>query len=225
MRIQRTSVTEQVVEFLRKNIEDGTWPVGEKIPSENMLTDSLGVSRTSVRVAIQQLIGIGALKSIHGKGTFVKTNNLGSLMSGTNGITAEDCRDIAKVLEFRSILEPGTCYLAVQNMTEDLLNTLRYHLGKMQDSIGNRQEFIRHDIMFHTEISKASGNHLLVKSLQEVFEQSIINQNINEVFGYKDGIYYHTLLLKAMEDGKANTARNLMYEHMKQAIERLEIQI
>lgn len=44
MKIKRVNVTSQVVDYLKKNIESGNWTVGEKIPSENQMTEELGVS-------------------------------------------------------------------------------------------------------------------------------------------------------------------------------------
>lgn len=218
----QSNVTEQVVEYLKENISAGNWGVGEKIPSENQLTQLLGVSRTSVRTAIQQLVGVGALESIHGKGTFVTTADLSALLKRGNGITEADCQDIKKVLEFRCILEPDTCYLAAERMTQASMDALVYHLGMMKQSIGDQEAFVRHDIQFHQEISKASGNNLLEKSLRDVFEQTASNHaRINDLFGYKDGIYYHSVLIKAMQEKKAAKARKLMYEHLRQAYDRL----
>ena len=71
MVIIKSNITQQVVQFIKKNIDNGNWRIGEKIPSENKLAESLGVSRASVRMAIQQFIAIGVLESVHGKGTFV----------------------------------------------------------------------------------------------------------------------------------------------------------
>ena len=39
MKIKRVNVTSQVVDYLKKNIESGNWAVGEKIPSENQMTE------------------------------------------------------------------------------------------------------------------------------------------------------------------------------------------
>ena len=67
MKAERINVTESVLQYLTGHIQSGQWAVGSKIPSENQLTERLGVSRASVRVAIQQLIGVGVLESVHGK--------------------------------------------------------------------------------------------------------------------------------------------------------------
>ena len=47
---------------------------------------------------------------------------------------------------------------------------------------------------------------------------------INEQFGYKDGVYYHTLIYKALEDGNGELARDYMQEHLRQALDRMEIE-
>ena len=71
MKIKTVNITDQVVEYLKENIESGKWNIGEKIPSENQMVMELGVSRSSIRSALQYLIGIGVLKSYQGKGTFL----------------------------------------------------------------------------------------------------------------------------------------------------------
>ena len=35
MKIKTVNITDQVVEYLKENIESGKWNIGEKIPSEN----------------------------------------------------------------------------------------------------------------------------------------------------------------------------------------------
>ena len=96
MKIKRVNVTSQVVDYLKKNIESGNWTVGEKIPSENQMTEELGVSRSSIRTALQYLIGLGVLESVHGKGTYLINSRVENWDETENKITSEDCRDIEK---------------------------------------------------------------------------------------------------------------------------------
>lgn len=224
MQIEKSNITQQVIEYLKTNIENGNWKPGEKIPSENMLTQILGVSRASIRVAIQQFIAINALESIHGKGTFVKSNDLSAFSNNANNITHEDCQDINKVLEFRRIVETESCYLAAQNAGDEVIENLKKYLALMKENIGNSEAFVKADMLFHEEICRASGNQLLEKSLREVFKQTGKNhKQINEIFGYKDGMYYHTAILKAIEEKNAKSAKKLMHDHLQQAIERLKL--
>lgn len=60
-----------VARRLRKRIEAGEWPDGAPIPSEPDLTEHYGVSRTTVRSAIRELVAAGLVEVVKGKGTYV----------------------------------------------------------------------------------------------------------------------------------------------------------
>jgi GntR family transcriptional repressor for pyruvate dehydrogenase complex len=223
LQILKANITQQVIEYLKKNIENGTWAVGEKIPSENNLSEFLGVSRASVRVAIQQFIALDVLQSLHGKGTFVRTNTIMGVSSNLNAIDEANYDDINQVLEFRRIIETECAYIAAQQATDETINNLEIYLKNMKNSIGQSEEFVKQDMLFHEEICHATGNRLLENCLKEVFRQTAKNhRQMNEAFGYNDGVYFHTLVLKAIKDKDARKAKNLMKEHLQQAIERLK---
>ena len=134
MNITHQNITEQIVNYFKQKIESGEWKVGEKIPSENQLTQMLGVSRASVRSAMNQLIGIGVLESVHGKGTYLLDDQIEDNLGGNSRITAEDCRDVLKVLEFRRIVESEACYMATLYQSDDLIVDLKKCLKTMIES-------------------------------------------------------------------------------------------
>ncbi len=67
----------QIVEILREHIEKGGWKVGAQIPTEEQLCSQYSVSRATVRLAIAELVSLGYLKKIQGKGTFVRRKKTG----------------------------------------------------------------------------------------------------------------------------------------------------
>ena len=87
MKIIKTSVTQQIIEYIKENIQNGSWKVGEKIPSEPSLVEELGVSRASLRVAIQQYVALGVLRSEQGKGTFLESSDLDAVLGNKNSIS------------------------------------------------------------------------------------------------------------------------------------------
>lgn len=56
---------------LRRDIQSGRWQVGDQIPSEADLSDSYGVSRGTVRNAIEELLKDRMVRREQGRGTFV----------------------------------------------------------------------------------------------------------------------------------------------------------
>lgn len=61
----------QITEQLRTRIASGQYPVGSRIPTENELAQSLGVSRPTVRHALDLLTAEERLVRVKGSGTFV----------------------------------------------------------------------------------------------------------------------------------------------------------
>jgi GntR family transcriptional regulator len=63
----------QVASILRQRIEEGIYPVGERILSEDEFAAEFEVSRATVRQAIGQLVMEGLVVRRQGRGTFVAT--------------------------------------------------------------------------------------------------------------------------------------------------------
>ena len=63
----------QMADQLSEAIYRGSYKSGDKLPSENSLCQQFGVSRITVRQALNLLVQKDLAFSVHGKGTFVKT--------------------------------------------------------------------------------------------------------------------------------------------------------
>ena len=132
------SVTGKIAHYIRKNIRNGNWTVGEKIPSENQLCEELGVSRVSVRSALQQFIALGILESVHGKGTFLISDDLSAFYSNVEepAPTIDATETMKQILEFRSIVEPAVCAQVAQTASPELIAKLEGYLKTMKASVG-----------------------------------------------------------------------------------------
>jgi len=67
----QTPLYQQVADVISKSLNDGSYRPGDQIPSEDKLCENYGVSRVTLRAAINLLVENGKLKKMHGKGTFV----------------------------------------------------------------------------------------------------------------------------------------------------------
>lgn len=63
----------QIADLLRKRIEDGTYPPGGTLPSEDKLAQELGVSRVTVNQAVKLLRTSGDVKVRRGQGTTIRS--------------------------------------------------------------------------------------------------------------------------------------------------------
>ena len=70
MKIKTVNITDQVVEYLKENIESGKWNIGEKIPSENQMViqDHIGRLYGYLQsTGIQKDSGAGGMRTRNGK--------------------------------------------------------------------------------------------------------------------------------------------------------------
>ncbi|WP_126428858.1 PLP-dependent aminotransferase family protein [Brevibacillus marinus] len=61
----------QIIAYLQGKIRSGEWPAGSKIPSQRALAKAMGVNRSTVVTALEELIAEGWLEGKTGSGTVV----------------------------------------------------------------------------------------------------------------------------------------------------------
>ena len=83
----------KVKDHILENIRNGAWEPGQRVPSENELVESFGISRMTANRALRELTAEGFLSRVPGVGTFVRAAPaLSSLM---------ELRNIAEEIEQR----------------------------------------------------------------------------------------------------------------------------
>lgn len=226
MKITRTSVTDQITSHIKECIASGKWQVGELIPSENQLSQELGVSRASVRQAIGQFTAIGVLEPKQGKGCYLKSIDLSGQSSLASKLDPASLADVKSVLEYRLLIEPWAvqrCMLLPPKELASLIEELEAQLELMREHIHEAEQFVRADLNFHLKISHASGNEIVAQSLEHIYAVTHQSQmNTHTIFGFNDGLKYHTGILKAMRAGNGQKAASLMDKHLRSALMQLE---
>ena len=72
---------------IKADVDDGTWKIGQRLPSERDLCNTFDVSRMTVRQAITLLVDEGILERKPGSGTFVASSRVKEKMRGTTSFT------------------------------------------------------------------------------------------------------------------------------------------
>ncbi len=224
MIIDKRSVTAQLTDYFKQQIEGGAWQVGYKIPSEHTLCAALKVSRSSVRTVISQFIALGILEPQQGKGTFLKRTDVDARLGSSVAVPRQEFKDIRQVLEYRLIIEPYAIAKAalMDDCSTVLLPKLRTLLQEMQDNVGNTAKFIAADLEFHLAIAHASRNVVLEASLSYVFTHTMKrHKQMNELFGFSDGVLYHKKIIAALEHADGKKAAAAMRKHLQNALDKL----
>lgn len=82
----------QLANYLKQQIVQGEYQVGDLLPSETELVQKLDISRTTVRLAFNDLVNSGLVKRERGKGTIVISSGITSQLSHLSSFTEEVAR-------------------------------------------------------------------------------------------------------------------------------------
>lgn len=153
---------EVIVHQLEALILEGALKAGDRLPSERALVAQLGVSRASLREAIQQLAARGLLVSQQGGGTYV-TNRLEAVFSDPwQPLLSAHPHVRRDVLEFRRTLEGAMAECAAQRATEADRARLAVLLAELETAFAGEDllALSRTDVAFHQAIAEAAHNVL-----------------------------------------------------------------
>jgi len=213
--IKRVSISEQVFGQFKQKIIEGEWKQGEKLPSENELSESLAVSRVTVRQAIHKLVVLGLADTKSGEGTFVKALEPGVFMQHMIPVAYLSPRDTLEVLDFRYVIEVETAAMAAQRCQPEDVVELQQQFERMMDARGNYWDFSKADLEFHLLTARITRNSLIIETysiLRDILEVCM-NKTV-EHLGVEIGIPYHKRLIEAFARGDAPEAKEIMRAHM-----------
>lgn len=77
----------KIHDAIKKDIDEGVWLIGDRLPSERDLADHFEVSRMTLRQAVTLLVEEGILERRVGSGTYVASHRVRDKMRGTTSFT------------------------------------------------------------------------------------------------------------------------------------------
>jgi len=225
--IRQHRLSDDIVEQLETMILEGTLQPGQRLPAERALAERFGVSRPSVREAVQKLAARGLLISRQGGGNYV-SESLGSSFSdplmGLLESRPEAQRDL---LEFRHTLESDCAFYAARRATELDRQQLQAAFDELQacyarEGKASRAEEGAADARFHLAIAQASHNLVLLHTIRGLFDllkRSVVT-NIGGMYALRSEtrhtlVAQHQALFDAIMDRRAEDARRIAGEHIK----------
>jgi len=224
--VRQRRLSDDIVVQLEGMILEGTLKAGERLPAERALAEQFGVSRPSLREAIQKLAAKGLLVSRQGGGTYV-AESLGSTFSDPLLHLLESNPEAQRdLLEFRHTLEGSCAYYAAQRATELDRQRLGEAFEALQDCYSrggtvSRAEEGAADARFHLAIAEASHNAVLLHTIRGLFD--LLKRNVVTNIG---GMYaqrretrdmlmsQHRELYQAIIEGRAEAAREVSNRHI-----------
>jgi DNA-binding FadR family transcriptional regulator len=214
----------RVYDLLLDLIVNGKLKVGEMLPSERVLSEELGVSRTVLREAIKSLETRGVLTVTHGKGIRVNPVNGSDISHAFMLYLKRQDQEVPlmDLLEFRYIVEPEVARLAATKANDDDILRMQKVLERMKEAIDNVDQFNKLDLEYHLELAKITRNIFFTTIMEELIIP--IRESIVATGGVdnKDVFREHYEVFKQVKAKNSEGASAAMIKSLKHSRQLLE---
>ncbi|APA63642.1 FadR/GntR family transcriptional regulator [Maribacter sp. 1_2014MBL_MicDiv] len=217
-RNESNEIQNEIIVQLRDLMNNKNLEPGDKLPSERTLSEKFGVSRSSVREAIQKLEFYGILVSKPQSGTFVAEIGQVAMNGMVNDILRLDEPDFKSLVETRILLELKTVRLAARRRTDDDLELMKNALDAYREKVENGEDAVQEDLLFHLAIAKASGNSTMNTFMLIITPEILTNFEKYHVCDKNmafRGIQEHQDIFDAIKEQNPQSAKEKMKVHFK----------
>jgi len=223
------SLADVLAQRLEQDIAQGHYAPGEKLPSEQQLATTYGVSRPIVREAIGRLKHDGLVTSRQGSGAFVAESGVASVFR-LDVADFKDRHEIESLIELLMAIESSATELAAQRRTEQDLIAIGNQLEAMQSAIERGDSGVDEDVAFHQAIVSATKNPFFmdlstfldrrVRHFIRTARANTAKLQTGHMMAVQDE---HRDIFNAIRDKDAQGARQAAENHLKRAAQRLAI--
>lgn len=221
------NATEQVIDYIKKNIQSGEFKINSKLPSERKIAERFNISRIPVRKAIEKLCKEGVIEVTRYSSPVVKGFQKLDLFDESEPFSRRDIQDFyVESLRTRQLIESNAAKLAaITAACEERERIKNAYLKSIEElekvSNGLIEECNAADLNFHKEIIKASHCELFIQ-YYELIPKTIFS---NQFFGFKyrtslkDMIEHHNKIMDSIDKKDEDLAYHAMYDHLEEIIE------
>jgi DNA-binding FadR family transcriptional regulator len=208
--IQRVSLVDNVVDAVKMIILSGEVRDGASLPSQDDLARRLGVSRSSLREALNRLSQMGVIESRQGKGTFVRPQGDPAKAAPSSAYNSVEGVSPEELFDALLCFEPPAAFLAAQRRNQQDLD----YLGEILENFGRKVrdgegEWLTEEMDFHLRVARCTGNRAMagtIEALRKKLAPWLAHALENAPSGPSDVFQAHRDLFKALRLSDARKA-------------------
>jgi DNA-binding FadR family transcriptional regulator len=225
-KIPARALSDTVAQQIQKQIEKGSFATSGKLPTEAVLAQEFGVSRTVIREAISRLKNEGMVEPRQGSGVFV-VERAGIRPLRIDYAQAVEPGSVVQILALRRAIEAEVASEAAMRRTDAQMADIDAALAKIGTAVAEGEDGVAEDVAFHRAIANATGNPYFLKTLtflNQYLEAGTLvtrkNEALREDFS-RQVREEHAAIAAAIRAGDPMAARNAAQTHLYNATRRL----
>lgn len=219
-RIDQPTMADLVEVQLREFLKKKSFKPGDQLPSEQQLSESLGVSRNVLREALSRLRMLGIVETKKKRGMLLaRPDILGSLERVLDPLIM-NTSTLQDLFELRLTLEVGLADLLYKRKTTADLEELEAIAVRQQVTVGRPSFRIKHEIAFHGKLYQMTGNETMQRfqtMLLPIFGYVIELEKV-----YTPAIVSHMDLVELLKNSSKEKFRLGMLQHLKHHFDKLK---
>ena len=218
--IKPKKVSTQIAEQIRSSILSGEFAPGDKLPPERELAEMFGVSRPSVREALNVLASSGLVMSYQGGGTVVMSLVETSASNSLSELIRVQQDRALDVIEVRKCMESWTAWYAAERALPDDIRRMDEIIAGMKQNLDMKQPSEDLDANLHIIIARATHNIVWLHLMQSLFDaMKEFQQSVwRAVYLTHDDhriLYdHHSAIVQAIKSKNPQAARDAMVYHL-----------
>ena len=193
MQVQKISLSQQVQNEIQEMILNGTFRVGEYLPSESELSNRFNVSRTTTRDAISALVE-----------------------KGFRNMVLRESYTFAEFMETRNMIETQMARFAAIRATKEQIERMDGYIRKMRRKDIGISTYADYDVAFHMELAVASQNRLLIAvyTAIEPLMKQIVEHVVKSGGKVENDSGFHAAILERIKARDPEGAQDKMKDHL-----------
>ena len=208
----------KLVNAILEQITRGSLKQGDKLPTERKLSESMDISRASVREAIKSLEIMGIVNSVQGSGSYITDTPERTINRPLCALFALSNGTLENVLQLRIILESDVCRDIIGSARDDEIAAVCELADYDYISLPASQQAML-DSRFHKALVQMSHNTLVkyiyttLSSLMDIYREQVLMETyrMNENALTRDG---HFAICRALKARDALAAEKAVREHL-----------
>ncbi len=173
-KLKKQTTLKAAIGAVREYILSSRLQPGDRLPTENSLCESLGISRNIIREALRYYRTLGIITSRPKIGATIQNLVPEDPFKGYLPFIAADPEGLKEAAQMRMVLECGAAPLIIDKASADDVAELRRLVADMRAD----RDFLQAEIQFHTCLARAAGNRLInsMKSLTvDFFAENLLD--------------------------------------------------
>lgn len=222
---RRLTLADQVYDQLLEKILQEEYPVHSRLPAEDVLGQTFGVSRPIVRAALSRLRDDGIIQSRRGSGSYVLRRPDRELISFA---PLESISDVQRCYEFRIDVEGAAAAWAARRRDDDDLAAMEAAYQVLEKSYQENQLGVEADQMLHLAVARGSKNPFFASVLESLGDQIAFGVRLSRSLTLLDTprrqelvLSEHRAILTAIRLGQPEVAQATMRHHITAAKDRM----